>query len=129
MENPHNFFRGSYAPWEVGGEQGQHVTDGPYLYQSKSGKLFMIWSSFSPLYTVGLAISDSGKLSGPWRQQEEPIINKDTGHGMLFTTFDGRLMMVLHSPNNFGAQPHIYEMEDTGETLKLIKEFTGKEEK
>ena len=51
---------------------------------------------------------------------------KDGGHGMLFTTFDGKLMLVLHSPNSPQAQPlHIFELEDTGDTLKVVKEFTG----
>ena len=44
---------------------------------------------------------------------------------MLFTTFDGKLMMVLHSPNDREARPRLFEMEDTGETLKVTKEFTG----
>ena len=44
---------------------------------------------------------------------------------MLFTTFDGKLMMVLHSPNGPAARPRISEMEDTGDTLKVVKEFTG----
>ncbi len=125
---PKFLFHGSDAKWSRKSEQyGCHVTDGPYLYTSKSGKLFMIWTSggYSG-YTLGIAISDSGKLVGPWRQQDEPIYQKDGGHGMLFTTFDGKLMMVLHSPNNRGAQPHIFELEDTGETLKVIAEFTGK---
>jgi len=43
---------------------------------------------------------------------------------MLFTTFDGRLMMVLHSPNGREARPRIFDMEDIGETLKIIQEFT-----
>ena len=37
---------------------------------------------------------------------------------MLFTTFDGKLMMVLHSPNDREARTRIFEMEDTGETLR-----------
>jgi hypothetical protein len=52
------------------------------------------------------------------------VYAKDGGHAMLFTTFEGKLMMVLHSPNGPGAQPHIFEMEDTGETLKIVREFT-----
>lgn len=127
LGEPVSLFRASSAPWVKTGSQGERVTDGPYLYASRSGKLFMIWSSFSPKYTVGLAISDSGKLAGPWRQQAEPIVDADSGHGMLFTTFDGKLMMVLHSPNGFQAQPHIYAMEDTGESLKIVKEFLGKD--
>jgi len=123
---PTRLFNGSDAVWSRKSDQyGCHVTDGPYLYTSKSGKLFMIWTSGGYTgYTTGIAISDSGKLAGPWRQQDEPVYAKDGGHGMLFTTFDGQLMMVLHSPNNRGAQPHIFELEDTGETLRVSQEFT-----
>ncbi len=103
------------------------TTDGPYLYTGKSGKLFMIWTSgWYTGYTVGIAISPSGKLAGPWQQQDEPVYQKDGGHGMLFTTFDGKLMMVLHFPNNRGAQPKIFELQDTGQTLKIVNKFTGK---
>lgn len=45
---------------------------------------------------------------------------------MLFTTFDGKLMMVLHSPRDRSPQPHIFKLEDTAQTLKVINEFTGK---
>ena len=123
---PVRLFNGSDGPWaRPSPEYGSYVTDGPYLYTSDSGKLFMIWSSFSETgYTVGLAISPSGKLAGPWEQQKEPLYRDDGGHGMLFTTFDDRLMMVLHSPNGPAARPRIFEMQDTGETLELVEEFT-----
>lgn len=119
-------FRGEDAPWSLSGKRfGNHVTDGPYLYRSRSGKLFMIWSSGGAGgYTTGIAISDSGRLAGPWRQQAAPVFQDNGGHGMLFKTFEGALMMVLHAPNNMGAQPHIFKMEDTGETLQVISEFT-----
>ncbi len=125
---PMRLFHGSDGPWaRKSPNHGCYVTDGPYLYKSKSGKLLMIWTSDSHAgYTVGIAISDSGKLTGPWRQQDEPVYRKDGGHGMLFTTFDGKLMMVLHSPRDNNPQPHIFEMEDTGDTLKVVREFTGK---
>jgi arabinan endo-1,5-alpha-L-arabinosidase len=123
---PVQLFRGSEAPWNPAGQQhGNYVTDGPYLYPGKSGKLFMIWSGFKAgSYTTGIAISDSGKLAGPWKQQTEPIFKDNGGHGMLFTTFQGQLMMVLHAPNNMAAQPHLFKMEDTGETLRILSEFT-----
>jgi hypothetical protein len=124
---PKLLFRGSDGPWAIiSATEGCFVTDGPYFYTSKSGKLMMIWSGYGAGgYTVGLAVSDSGKLEGPWEQQKEPVFKENGGHGMLFTTFDGKLMMVLHSPNNRNAQPRIFEMEDTGDTLRIIKEFTG----
>jgi hypothetical protein len=42
---------------------------------------------------------------------------------MVFTTFEGKLMMILHSPNNKESRPRIFEMEDTGNTLRVTKEF------
>jgi beta-xylosidase len=123
---PKRLFHGSDAVWSKKSDQyGCHVTDGPYLYRSKSGKLFMLWTSGGYTgYTTGIAISDSGKLAGPWKQQAEPIFGTG-GHAMLFTTFDGKLMMVLHSPNGPGARPRVFEMEDTGDTLRITKPFTS----
>ncbi len=125
---PKRLFDGSDAVWSKKSQQyGCHVTDGPYLYTGKTGKLYMIWTSGGyTRYTCGIAISPSGKLEGPWEQQEEPLYGEDGGHGMLFTTFDGKLMMVLHSPNNRDAQPRLFELEDTGETLKVVTPFTGR---
>jgi beta-xylosidase len=124
---PIRLFDGSDAVWSKKSPQyGCHVTDGPFLYKSKSGKLFMIWTSGGYNgYTQGITISPSGKLAEPWEQQAEPLYKDDGGHGMLFTTFDDKLMMVLHSPNGRAARPRIFEMEDTGETLKIVKEFIG----
>ncbi|NMC42272.1 MAG: hypothetical protein GYA43_14045 [Bacteroidales bacterium] len=76
-------------------------------------------------YTCGIAISESGKLAGPWKQQDEPLYKNDGGHGMFFKTFDGKIMLILHSPNNSNSRPVMLEMEDTGETLKVVREFKG----
>lgn len=121
---PMPMFHGGDAPWSKSDKRyANHVTDGPYLRKSKSGKLFMVWTSGGAGgYTTGIAISPSGRLAGPWEQQAEPLFAPG-GHPMLFETFEGKLMMVLHSPNNFNSQPHIFEMEDTGDTLKIVREF------
>ncbi len=122
---PKLMFRGSDAPWgRISPTEGNFVTDGPYLRKSKTGQLMMVWSSFSHTgYTTGVAFSESGKLAGPWRQQKESLYSTDGGHSMLFETFDGKLMMVLHSPNNRESRPHIFEMEDTGSSLRVVKEI------
>lgn len=122
---PARLFWGNDAPWgKRSDEYGCWVTDGAYLYTSKSGKLFMIWSSFSETgYTVGLAISDSGKLAGPWRQHPEPIYAQDGGHGMLFKRFDGQLMLTLHTPNKDTERIRLFEVEDTGESLRIVRPF------
>lgn len=122
---PKKLFDGSDAPWaRKSPEFGCWVTDGPYFYTSKSGKLFMIWSSFGATgYMVGVAVSDSGKLAGPWKQNAQPLYSADGGHGMLFKRFDGQLMLVLHSPNKMTERAKLFEIEDTGKTLRVIKEF------
>ncbi len=124
---PKRLFRASSAKWsEIAGEGG-HVTDGPYLYMGKTGKLYMIWSSRAHKtgYECGVAISDSGKVAGPWRQEEKPIFAENGGHGMIFHTFEGKLMLVLHAPDGNRPRPRIFEIEDTGETLRIVQEFTG----
>ena len=120
--DPIHLFDGSDAPWGRKSPQWHcYVTDGPYLYRSKTGKLIMIWSSFGKGgYTVGVAVSTTGKLRGPWTQQAEPLYANDGGHGMIFKRFDGQLMLVLHQPNkNPNERPRFFELEDTGDTLKI----------
>jgi arabinan endo-1,5-alpha-L-arabinosidase len=122
---PRRLFWGNDGPWAKRSDQyGCWVTDGPSLHTSKSGRLFMIWSSGSATgYATGVAISDSGKLAGPWRQQPEPLYAQDGGHGFLFKRFDGQLMMALHSPNDRNARIRLFELEDTGDTLRIVRPF------
>ncbi|MBQ9417905.1 MAG: family 43 glycosylhydrolase [Bacteroidales bacterium] len=108
--------------WEGMGAEKYYVTDGPFLYRTRTGKLVMLWSSFvGSSYAVGIAESTTGRIAGPWIHQREPLFSRDGGHGMLFRSFDGRLYVVLHSPNApSGAERAVlHEVEDVGETLRL----------
>ena len=74
------------------------MTDGPFLY-ANGKQLIMLWSGRGPKgYAMGSAVSENGIL-GPWKQNDRLAFEEDGGHGMLFTTFDGRLMMTVHQPN------------------------------
>ena len=125
---PTRLFCASAAKWSTGSGEGEnktYVTDGCFLYRTKSGKLLMAWSSFmNGTYAVGIAESMTGKIIGPWRQQDEPIF-VNGGHSMIFRTFDGRLCLVLHSPNSPGGaeRAKIMELEDLGHTLKVKSEY------
>jgi GH43 family beta-xylosidase len=129
--DPQLLFNASDAPGSRTDPKKGKVTDGCFLYRShKSGKLFMIWSTFLPGsdYCVMLTESESGKIMGPWINQK-PIYKKNGGHGMLFRSFDGRLMMALHQPNS-GARErlHLFEVTDTGATLEVggaVRSVTG----
>lgn len=123
--NPKRILRGSDGPWAcITEKEGSYITDGPYLKKMPDGRLMMIWTSFcKSIYTMGVSFSESGKLAGPWVHQAEPIYDHDGGHGMLFETFDGRLMTVLHSPNDRTSRPRIFELVYTDGKLKILNEF------
>jgi len=100
------------------------ITDGPWLHRTKNGKLLMLWSSYGPTkYATGIAVSSTGKLAGPWEQQPDALWLDDGGHPMLFTTFDGRLVMVIHQPNRRIERARFFEMEDSGDTIRIKREI------
>ena len=55
------------------------------------------------------------------------MMNRDGGHGMIFTGFDGQPRLILHGPNSpEGAErARIFTISDNGETLVLTGETTG----
>ena len=113
--DPIVLFRASESGWaeEIYGEDLRGtVTDGPFLVRN-GDKLMMFWSSFyKEKYAVGVAISESGNLLGPWKHDCKPIFSEDGGHGMLFQAFDGRLYFSLHRPNDYpNERPCFIEME------------------
>lgn len=113
---PELLFRGSEARWTKAHKRrdgsvdpSSRVTDGPFLYRHSSGALLMLWSSFSDSgYAIGVARSAKGSLRGPWVQEEKPLLDADSGHGMVFRAFDGRLYLTLHSPNASPAERPIF---------------------
>lgn len=103
-----------------------YVTDGPFLNRTANGTLLMLWSTLGNAgYTLGLARSKSGHVTGPWEQITEPLWQKDGGHGMIFRAFDGRLFIALHHPNNTPEErPLFIEVEETQDCVQL--KFTGR---
>lgn len=122
-------FSASSAKWSTGSGQEDpkertYVTDGCFLYRTKADKLLMIWSSFrNGSYAVGIAESATGKVLGPWVQQDNLIFSENGGHGMIFKDFGGQLHIVLHAPNSPGGaeRARLFELEDLGHTLQLKK--------
>ena len=123
---PIYLFKGSDAPWlneqgTASAKENHYVTDGPELFRTKDGHLLMLWSSYdNGGYVQTVARSKSGELKGPW-EQLSPLVRGDSGHGMLFHTFDGQLMMVLHRPFR-RAHAKVYEMRDEGDHLRVLRE-------
>ena len=112
----------------------EHVTDGPFLYKTKDGRLIMLWSNVSDKgYAVGVAWSDNNKVDGNWYHQPVALYQKGTyyeyngGHAMLFEDLNGQLTMALHSPN--GSTPErptaamFIPVKDTGDTVVIKSDF------
>ena len=91
-----------------------YVTDGPFAHRCPDGSLALMWSSFGEKgYVEAVAFSDNGDVTGKWTQAEKPVYAENGGHGMLFNTKDGRLMLALHCPNtNFEEHPVFIEMRE-----------------
>lgn len=88
----------------------------------------MIWTSWVyDVYTQGVAYSKSGTLDGPWVQEKEPVTPSNYGHGMLFRTLDGKLLMSIHSHKNIYGRylrvPHLFEMDLSGDKLVVGKPY------
>jgi beta-xylosidase len=126
-------FRASDSPWskyldENNNIVSHRVTDGPWLFLTQTGKLGMLWTSWAfSDYTQGVAYSESGTLDGPWVQEMEPITPPNYGHGMLFRTFEGILLMSVHSHKKVNGRtiriPHLFVVDDSGDKLVLVKPY------
>ncbi len=102
LSKPVELFRADVASWATAG-----VTDGCWIYRCRDGSLLMLWSNWDAAgYCVGMVRSPSGEVTGPWEQLEERLFSKeilgdyDGGHGMIFSDYDGKLWLALHSPND-----------------------------
>lgn len=129
--DPVTIFRASEAPWSkemnsigeatFGLKMPGWVTDGPQMFRTKTGRLGMLWSSWGEnRYAQGVAWSESGTIKGPWIQEKEAFKGDNSGHGMLFTTFEGkRLLIIHHAEGNGPRKPQLYEVDDSGDKLIL----------
>jgi hypothetical protein len=105
ISEPVTLFHSSSAGWSAQAYSPSnnirgYVTDGCYMYRMSNSKLLLLWSCMGEKgYCIGFAVSESGEIEGPWKQAKEPIFDKDGGHGMIFTSNDGRLLLSIHSPN------------------------------
>ena len=101
-----------YAEQEFGISGDCYFSDGACLKKGEDGRLYMIFSSWSVHgYAVGVAVSDSGRIAGPWRQQDEPLYPENGGHGMFFKDLSGNLIFTLHAPNDkYMERPVFYRV-------------------
>lgn len=133
----HSLFNASEALWSrdmqaigeltYGKALTGHVSDGPFVFRTHTGKLGMLWSSWGEQrYAQGVAYSESGSINGPWKQIDTPINRYNSGHAMIFRTLNGEPMMIMHrqsldleSPGP--RYPKLFKIDLSGNEL-LLKE-------
>lgn len=100
-------------------EADHNVTDGPYLYRKKDGKLLMIWSTCYNGYRQCVATSDNDSICGNWSHLPT-IFDDDGGHGMIFKDLDGELRLTLHCPNiSLKEHPVFFGLTETEDSVKI----------
>lgn len=127
IEAPVTLFYASAAPWQGQLSEQQlneenFVTDGPFLHRTQSGVLLMLWSSYvRGCYVLGTLRSHSGSVLGPWSHNEGILYSDDGGHGMLFRTFEGDLMLSLHTQKaGWGKERAVFiPLREEGDRLLL----------
>lgn len=119
---PFLLFHASEPDWALK-DKTEFVTDGPWMYRTASGKLLMLWSSSAANgYVEAIAYSDNGDVTGRWQHQKQLLFDQDGGHGMIFTSKEGKLFFILHNPNNSPMErPVILPLEERDGTLAVIR--------
>lgn len=112
-------------------EKRGYLTDAPFIYKTKKGTLLLLWSSYSVNgynknglggYTVAVARSESGRIEGPWMNDDKLLLDCNAGHPSLFKDFNGNLRLCVHKPDT----PHgderavFYTVKEENDTLILI---------
>jgi hypothetical protein len=124
----HNEIIVSDLPWEGG------CVEGPWLHVSDTNHLFMFYSASmynTPTYSVGVAKSETGLVTGPWTKLGDPILHvgdaassfSGPGHCSILTRpSDLRNFMVYHSHVGYD-EPNI----DTMRVLMMDEVVIGED--
>ena len=106
ISEPFELFKANDFDWTTAG-----ITDGCWMYTTKSGELLMTWSNFCDEgYAVAMVRSSNGRLDGEWShvdmlyKRSMTVENRyDGGHAMTFIDRKGQMYLSFHSPN-FGSE-------------------------
>jgi hypothetical protein len=103
ISEPIELWKASDAPCvrHLHWNEDAYVTDGPFIFRH-NGKLMSLWASFDETgYIEVMACSDNGRIDGNWSVDYPALLTGcDSGHGMLFTTFEGERKFTCHHPND-----------------------------
>lgn len=114
-------FKASSPYWadKTDDKSKHYITDGPFMYRSKTDELFMLWSTFiKGQYTECLVKFNDGEIGTDFVHLP-PMIDDDGGHGMVFKDNE-KFYLTYHSPNQTDFErPCFIEIEDLGDTIAV----------
>ena len=112
-------FCASSCPFVDPMKNGNYVTDGPFMYRSKSDELFMIWSSFIDGKYAELVVKFRDGTLSMNLEHQKPLLDSDGGHGMIFT--DGQnTYFTYHTPNkNLSEHPKFSILKERENSLEI----------
>ena len=121
VTEPIEIFKASSFNGKEATPEDHNVTDGPFMYKKADGKLIMIWSThINGDYAQCVATSDNGKISGTWSHLPT-LFDNDGGHGMIFRSLEGKLILSLHRPNGQpNERPEFFEIKETENSLEIV---------
>lgn len=94
-----------------------YITDGPFMFRTKTNTLLMIWSTFiNHKYAECVVRFNDGTIKGSF-EHLKPLIDDDGGHGMIFKS-DDKLYLTFHTPNKTGEEhPAFVELIDNCDSI------------
>ncbi|MGG3467576.1 glycoside hydrolase family 43 protein [Neobacillus pocheonensis] len=109
-----------------------YLTDAPFMYEAKNGELVMLWSSYSVPnygdvglggYTVAVARTKSGEMTGKWVHDEKLLLDRNAGHSSLFRTLDEQLYICTHYPDtpHGSERPLFIKVEESENGIIIAK--------
>ncbi|MEE1320641.1 MAG: glycoside hydrolase family 43 protein [Acutalibacteraceae bacterium] len=100
-------------------EKEHRITDGPFMYRTKTDELLMLWSTFIKGKYAECAVKFTDGELGMNFEHLPPVIDDDGGHGMIFKSGD-KLYLTFHSPNRTDYErPCFTEIEDNGDNISV----------
>ena len=104
-----------------------YVIDGPHLHTTPNGSLLCLLTTYrDDKYIETQLISRTGNIEGPW-EQLPPLDYNDKGHAMIFESFEGETLLIMHNnmsggmDGNGGAvRGEIFDMAITDEGFKVL---------
>jgi hypothetical protein len=118
---PVTIFSASSCPWADPWKANLYVTDGPFLYRSETGDLFLLWSSFIKGNYAEMVVRFKNGKFGLELDHLEPLLDSDGGHGMIFSNGENAYF-TYHAPNtSLQERPEFRTLEDLGDRIAIKK--------